>query len=124
MPRPARWTFTTLLLLSLGCSGWTRLPEGMPRQPANFRLFEVWAGEERHLWHAVRAEGDSLTGIPATESIECDRCRIGVATAEVDSVRAGGTDSSTSTGFAFVAGGIIGSLLMLIGLLSAVNAGT
>lgn len=113
MRRPVRWTSITLLLLSLGCGGWSRLPEnGLPRQPASFRMFEVWSGERRHLWHAVRLKGDSLTGIPSTRSIECDQCRLAVAAADVDSVRAGGTDRSGSSGFSILAGWIMGGLLL------------
>ena len=124
MRRLDRWTFITLLFLSSGCSNWTRLPEGITPQPAKYRLFEVWTGTQRYLWHALRVERDSLTGIPFSESRECERCREGVAAAEVDSIRAETTDRSSSDGFSILAVWIMGGFLLFHLIRTAIYGGT
>lgn len=39
--------------------------------------------------HGLRIGPDSLSGIPFLKPIECDSCRVSIARAEVDSIRAG-----------------------------------
>ena len=38
-------------------------------------------------WHAVVFRPDSVSGIPSQLPLPCDRCRIGLARADVDSIR-------------------------------------
>jgi hypothetical protein len=95
----------------------------MPRQPDRFKVFEIWYGDQRRYWHAVRIEGDSITGIPLAKSSECEPCRLGMAAAEVDSVRAEGTDHISSSGFSILAAGTIGSLVLFYVIRLAIYGG-
>lgn len=60
--------------------------------PARFpprQQVQVWHGGGPALWHGVRRESDSLSGIPYHQPIDCAGCRVSLPTAAVDSVRLG-----------------------------------
>jgi len=79
-----------LVALLVGCSpGWHRVTPG-PSEALNTRQqFQVWSHGQAHQWHGVRVSGDSVSGVPFTRSPDCDSCRVRLALADVDSLRAG-----------------------------------
>jgi hypothetical protein len=50
---------------------------------------QVWQHQTVLRWHAVQVTADSVIGIPFVQPIECERCRLAVARAAVDSLRLG-----------------------------------
>ena len=83
-----RFHFLALaLLLATGCGGWVRLGEGLPPEPEGYRQFQVWSRGESTTLYSLRIQGDTLLGIPANQSRDCEPCRIRMPRAEVDSVR-------------------------------------
>lgn len=73
-----------------GCSpGWHRVTLSPSDAPNTRQQFQVWSHGLAHQWHAVRISGDSVSGVPFTRSPTCDPCRVELALADVDSVRAG-----------------------------------
>lgn len=91
MARRATAAVAGLSMLFLqGCTaGWHRTDLLTPDSLGPRTQFEVWQGDSARRWHAVRATGDSLTGIPYGRSIDCDSCRTGIPRGAVDSIRVG-----------------------------------
>lgn len=89
MPR-TRATASLLFLLLSGCgAGWHRVEAGpSTRLPPRQQVY-VYHGTGVARWHAVRVEGDSVTGIPWLQPIEGDTGRVAFPLVSVDSLRAG-----------------------------------
>jgi hypothetical protein len=80
----------TLAAVLAGCSpGWHRVTPGSSDALNTRQQFQVWSHGLAHQWHGLRVIGDSVSGVPFTRSPTCDSCRVQLALAEVDSVRAG-----------------------------------
>jgi hypothetical protein len=79
-----------LAAVLLGCSpGWHRVTPS-PSEALNSRQqFQVWSHGQALQWHGLRVSGDSVSGVPFTRSPACDSCRVQLALADVDSLRAG-----------------------------------
>ena len=59
-------------------------------------LVEVWGPDSTARLHAVRIDGDTLSGVSYLMPTSCDSCRISVPLAGVDSLRAGSTGEKTT----------------------------
>jgi hypothetical protein len=81
------WSVTALLV---GCSpGWHRVTPSPSETLKTRQQFQVWTHGEAYQWHGLRVTSDSVSGVPFTKPPMCDSCRVHLARAEVDSVRAG-----------------------------------
>ena len=94
-----------LVLLS-ACSSYQhgRPLETVPLPAPPRERYEVWSHGKATQLHGLRLEGDSLVGVPWWNDPACDSCRVFIARAEVDSVRAREYDPD-KTLTATVAGG-------------------
>lgn len=124
MRRSARFALATLLASSTACSGWSRIPGGLPSQPPEFKHFQVWSHGALTTLHSLHVEGDSISGIPTGQPRACEECRIAIPVNQVDSVLAGGTGQESSQAFGLVAGGIVGFFLFLFLTFSVAAEGT
>lgn len=86
----SRTTLTfTLALLQAGCgAGWRAKPVQPGPLPARQQA-QVWRDGRAYRWHSVVVTGDSVTGIPFTQSPQCDTCRVALPRASIDSMRLG-----------------------------------
>lgn len=71
-----------------GCAGsWAHAePQSLSGLSWSERV-RVWRPSGMVEWQVVRVTPDSLSGIPAWQDIDCERCRQVVARADVDSVQ-------------------------------------
>jgi hypothetical protein len=72
------------LLLGACVGGYVRVVE-----PTDFnatRELDVWSHGQRLRLHAASMLLDSVTGIPLRSPLTCDRCRVGFALTEIDSI--------------------------------------
>ncbi len=78
-------------MLMSGCVSWEPTTIAAPTPvPAN-RVIRVWSGTRSVRWRAVQVTTDSLSGIPASATANCDTCRVALPLSAVDS-----TESQTS----------------------------
>jgi hypothetical protein len=117
MRRSARLMLTALLTLTPGCSGWVRLPEGPPKQAPEFKQFQVWSRGKLLTLHSMRAEQDTLRGIPVDQPRACEDCRVSLAMADVDSVMVAGGRSE----HAFTMVGLLVGLAAIIAILGGLD---
>src|SRR3954464_8916511 len=84
---------TSLLLMVIaqsGCgAGWHRIDPLPPGSLPKRQQVQVWQNEQKVQLHAVKLDGDSLSGVPYVQPPDCETCRVSVPSTEVDSVRAG-----------------------------------
>ena len=81
-------------LLTTACSPhWRSLAPG-PQQIEPGVTVRVWrSGGDVSLW-GVRLSGDSLSGIPVRQGLDCTNCRIAYPVASIDSLQTAKTDLS------------------------------
>jgi hypothetical protein len=80
----------TLLVPQAACgAGWHRITPPAPTTLPSRQQVEVWQGGRLLRLHAIRLTNDSLSGVPFVKPPDCDSCRVSLARAEVDSMRAG-----------------------------------
>jgi hypothetical protein len=86
---PLRPGLIALTLLQSGCgAGWRTTEAGPGRLPARQQA-QVWSGGKARQWHGILVTTDSVSGVPYTQSPECDSCRVALARSVVDSIRLG-----------------------------------
>ena len=66
--------------------GLARVPEPAGTDTRPTSEVRVWTHGQVLRLHGTTMLLDSITGIPVTDSLACDACRIGVPLSEVDSV--------------------------------------
>ena len=113
------------LLLAVGCSGgrWEprRIDLPFPFEPSD--VVWIWSAGKVEKWHAVVITPDSVSGIPYTMALECDRCRRSIPRAQVDSMKVGPYQRKGPN--ALEVAGVVGAALLLeIVICSAVGAKT
>jgi hypothetical protein len=87
-----------LLPLLTACTSYqgARPVEAIPLPAAERERFEVWSHGTGHQLHALRAEGDSIVGVPWWKDPACDSCRVAFARTEIDSIRVRRFDANES----------------------------
>jgi hypothetical protein len=115
--RPARRrrsvALAGLCLVNACGAGWQReevAPRGeLPRR----QQVQVWTGQRSRVLHGVRLGPDSLTGVPFHLPPDCDRCRVALPRAAVDSIRLGNQERGAlrSLALGYVAVGAAAVLL-------------
>jgi len=110
------------LLLAVGCSGgrWEprRIDLPLPFEPSD--VVSIWSAGKVEKWHAVVITPDSVSGIPYTMALQCDRCRRSMPRARVDSMTLG---SQTRAPKALeVAGAVAAALVLEIVICHATGA--
>ena len=89
------WPFSlgviTLLVsnCATGLAGWHRPPTPLPTHFEPRQQVQLWHEGRSTLWHGVKAQGDTLTGIPYHRPLECSTCLQCIPLAAIDSVRLG-----------------------------------
>ena len=79
-----------LFVLTVSCgAGWHQPGVVGPGTLPTRQQVQVWQHETVLRWHAVQVTADSITGIPFVQPIDCERCRVAVPRASVDSLRVG-----------------------------------
>ena len=119
------WSRFAFLLLAVGCSGgrWEprRIDLPFPFEPSD--VVWIWSAGKVEKWHAVVITPDSVSGIPYTMALECDRCRRSMPRAQVDSMKVGPYQRKGPN--ALEVAGVVGAALLLeIVICSAVGAKT
>jgi hypothetical protein len=75
------------LLFFVGCAGWNVIPlTGLQRLDEHVEV-QVWQRGLPAVFHAVRLNGDTLSGIPYDLPTRCSSCRLSFTLATVDSIR-------------------------------------
>lgn len=84
-----RLPLISFLLLS-GCTSYQSVsrPGELPTPFDGGARYEFWSRGEAHQLHGVHAVGDSIVGVPWWKDPGCESCRVALARAEIDSVRA------------------------------------
>jgi hypothetical protein len=109
-PRLRSVLLLAALLPQSACgAGWHRIEPAVPSNLPQRQQVQVWKGGHRLQLHALKVTGDSISGIPYTQHPDCDSCRVSVAAASVDSIRAG----NPSAGFWKTTGLVIGGMFVL-----------
>jgi hypothetical protein len=128
LPASARWVFTgarftgaIIVLLLTGCATWYRVEPLPSKDLPGFRQYRVWAGDSAMVLRGVQISHDSLSGVPASDAIECPTCRIAFPLAQVDSIATEKTEGVGAGVLGVGAGGILA--LILFGLILAASGG-
>jgi hypothetical protein len=86
--RSALRVFVVLAIAGCG-AGWRR-SEPMPAGPLPPRQqVQVWASGQVLRLHGVIVGADSVSGVPFSKPLHCERCRVGLRRGQVDSLRTG-----------------------------------
>lgn len=103
------------------CGAWERIADLSPDDTLPQRQqVQVWSAGKARVWHAVRFDADSVSGVPFHLSPSCDSCRVAIARAAVDSVRLGDPERIGMT----FAGLVILAILAIGAALSQLGEGT
>ena|SRR5690349_11295773 len=87
---PPSFSVALVVALTVSCSaGWHQPSAVGPSTLPARQQVQVWQQHTVLRWHAVNVTADSVSGIPFVQPIECERCRIAVPRASVDSLRVG-----------------------------------
>jgi hypothetical protein len=87
---PPPFSVVLVLALTFSCSaGWHQPLAVEPGTLPARQQVQVWQHQSVLRWHAVQVRADSISGIPFVQPIECERCRVAVPRASVDSLRVG-----------------------------------
>jgi hypothetical protein len=99
-----------MVMAQSGCgAGWHRIDPLGPGSLPKRQQVQVWEGGQKVQLHAVKLDGDSLSGVPYVQPPDCETCRVSVPTTSVDSVRAG----NPSAGFLKTTGLVLGGMFAL-----------
>jgi hypothetical protein len=112
--------FSCFLLVPVasGCgAGWRRVGDLSPRAFPPRSQLQVWQGGRYTILHGITLDSATLSGVPFTQPLTCDSCRVQLALGTVDSLRVGNKERGflRSTGLVLGIGLIIAYLFRGVG---------
>ena len=100
-----------LVLALAGCgAGWHRVettPDATVDPRTQYLVYHAGAADR---WHALRVTADSVSGVPWLAPVECDSCRVTLASVAVDSLKEGHPVAGLWKGYGLV---MFGPFLLL-----------
>jgi hypothetical protein len=107
IPRPCSAGVLGLLLLGCG-PRWKFVEPSATIEPA--QQVQVWHAGRSEVWHGVRVDSGSVTGIPYHRPRSCEQCRLALVRSEIDSLR-----------FGSLHGGLRDTALLTFGIMALVG---
>jgi len=102
-------------LLAIGCSVWSTHSRTILVTPHGEEFqYEVWVATHPHLLRGLTVKGDTVSGVPVPERLDCQVCRVRFALAAVDSVRVRTGDAWRTELLKVVAGSLVVLAMMVL----------